>query len=192
MQLQYPLQLAVSVVYYSFSTFPSKFSCCISWSLFPIPIKAQGCDSCSVQPSRSICSFFFFHPLPMRYTHGGGQKNLKMKNTLWSYTEFSRYTNWRVPNALTFTLCTWVYTGMPFICLEDFWKWKNGKSVIDALPLRIFPVQCMSGNSLHLCKTPYKGILKGRKKGLTSYYSLLQVLNLMEQLIHTEDFPKLI
>lgn len=78
------------VVYYNSSTFPSKFSCCISWSLFPIPMKAQGCDSCSVQPSRSICSFFFFHPLPIRYTHGGGQKNLKMKNALWDYTQLSR------------------------------------------------------------------------------------------------------
>ena len=60
-------------------TFPSKFSCCISWSLFPIPIKAHGWDSCSEQPSRSICSFFFFHPLPIRYTQGGGQKNLKQR-----------------------------------------------------------------------------------------------------------------
>lgn len=58
-------------------TFPSKLSCCISWSLLPMPMKAHGCDSCSEQPSRSICSFFFFQPLPIRYTHGGGQKNLR-------------------------------------------------------------------------------------------------------------------
>src|SRR4029434_10139478 len=57
-------------------TFLSRLSCCISWSLFPMPMKAQGWDSCSEQPSRSICSFLFFQPLPTRYTHGGGQKNL--------------------------------------------------------------------------------------------------------------------
>ncbi|MEQ2202045.1 hypothetical protein XENOCAPTIV_023004 [Xenoophorus captivus] len=28
-------------------------------------MKAQGCDSCSEQPSLSICSFFFFQPLPI-------------------------------------------------------------------------------------------------------------------------------
>lgn len=58
-------------------TFPSKLSCCISWSLLPMPMKAQGCDSWSEQPSRSIWSFFFFQPLPIRYTQGGGQKNLE-------------------------------------------------------------------------------------------------------------------
>ena len=57
-------------------TFPSRFSCTISWSELPIPIKAQTCVSCSLQPSRSICSCFLFQPLPNRYIHGGGQKNL--------------------------------------------------------------------------------------------------------------------
>lgn len=57
-------------------TFPSKLSCCISWSLLPMPMKAHGWDSCSEHPSLSICSLFFFHPQPIRYTHGGGQKNL--------------------------------------------------------------------------------------------------------------------
>lgn len=119
------------VVYFKSSTFPSKFSCCISWSLFPIPMKAQGCDSCSVQPSRSICSFFFFHPLPIRYTHGGGQKNLKMKNTLWDYIhlswKFLRQKLLCTQSFLSpFTLCI-VYTCTPFICLEDFLKciWKK-------------------------------------------------------------------
>lgn len=57
-------------------TFPSRFSCCISCSLLPIPIKAHGWASCSVQPSFSMFSSFFCQPLPNRYTHGGGQKNL--------------------------------------------------------------------------------------------------------------------
>lgn len=64
-------------------TFPSKLSCCISWSLLPMPMKAQGCDSCSEQPSRSICSFFFFQPLPIRYTQGGGQKNLHTEANIY-------------------------------------------------------------------------------------------------------------
>lgn len=57
-------------------TFPSRLSCCISCSLLPIPMKAHGWASCSVQPSFSILSSFFCQPLPIRYTHGGGQKNL--------------------------------------------------------------------------------------------------------------------
>lgn len=57
-------------------TFPSRLSCCISCSLLPIPIKAHGWASCSVQPSFSMFSNFFCQPLPIRYTHGGGQKNL--------------------------------------------------------------------------------------------------------------------
>lgn len=152
------------VVYYNSSTFPSKLSCCISWSLFPIPMKAQGCDSCSVQPSRSICSFFFFHPLPIRYTHGGGQKNLKTKNALQDYTQLSRkFLRQKLlctQNFLSpFTLCIRVYTCMPFICLEDFLKCKSkkekkqGKSALVALSLSIFPVQYMIGNSLHPYKT---------------------------------------
>lgn len=60
-------------------TFPSKLSCCISWSLLPMPMKAHGWDSCSEHPSLSICSLFFFHPQPIRYTHGGGQKNLHIQ-----------------------------------------------------------------------------------------------------------------
>lgn len=178
------------MVYYSFSTFPSKFSCCISWSLFPIPIKAQGCDSCSVQPSRSICSFFFFHPLPMRYTHGGGQKNLKINNTLWNYTVFQI-------NTLMHTQCFYIHTLHLNLCRHAlhlswrFWKKEKEKSAADTPPLRIFPVQYMSGNSLHLSETSYKEILKERKKGLTSYSSL-QVLNMMQQLTYREQFPKLI
>lgn len=57
-------------------TFPSRLSCCISCSLLPMPMNAHGWASCSVQPSFSILSTFFFQPLPIRYTHGGGQKNL--------------------------------------------------------------------------------------------------------------------
>lgn len=57
-------------------TFPSRLSCCISCSLLPIPMNAHGWASCSVQPSFSILSNFFCQPLPIRYTHGGGQKNL--------------------------------------------------------------------------------------------------------------------
>src|SRR4029434_9222394 len=30
----------------------------------------------TARASHAICSLFFFQPLPMRYTHGGGQKNL--------------------------------------------------------------------------------------------------------------------
>lgn len=57
-------------------TFPSRLSCCISCSLLPIPMNAHGWASCSVQPSFSIFSIFFCQPLPIRYTDGGGQKNL--------------------------------------------------------------------------------------------------------------------
>lgn len=71
-------------------------------------------------------------------------------------------------------------------------KKNQGKSAVDVLSLRIFPVQYIPGNSLHLYKTPYKEILKESKKGLKSNYRLLQVLNMMEQLIHTEQFHKLI
>lgn len=39
-------------------------------------MKAHGWASCSVQPSFSMLSSFFFQPLPIRYTQGGGQKNL--------------------------------------------------------------------------------------------------------------------
>lgn len=41
-------------------------------------------------------------------------------------------------------------------------------------------------------KLPYKDILKERKKDRKSYYSLLQVVNMTEQLIHTEQFHTLI
>lgn len=57
-------------------TFPSRLSCTISWSEFPIPMKAQVVESCSVPPSASMASFFLFQPLPKRYIQGGGQKNL--------------------------------------------------------------------------------------------------------------------
>lgn len=151
------------VVYYNSSTFPSKFSCCISWSLFPIPMKAQGCDSCSVQPSRSICSFFFFHPLPIRYTHGGGQKNLKMKNTLWDYIHLS----WKFLRKKL--LCTQSFLSLSHFAFSLYmhilhlpWRFpkmhikkksEKGKLALDALLLSIFPVQYMIGNSLHLYKT---------------------------------------
>lgn len=67
---------AVLCYYECLHTFPSILSCCISCSLLPIPMNAHGWASCSVQPSFSIFSNFFCQPLPIRYTHGGGQKNL--------------------------------------------------------------------------------------------------------------------
>lgn len=71
-------------------TFPSRFSCCISCSLLPIPIKAHGWASCSVQPSFSMFSSFFCQPLPNKYTQGGGQKNLngnreELKRAMWYF-----------------------------------------------------------------------------------------------------------
>lgn len=68
-------------------TFPSRFSCTISWSEFPIPMKAHVVESCSVPPSASMASFFRFQPLPKRYIQGGGQKNLlnhKIELNPWS------------------------------------------------------------------------------------------------------------
>lgn len=53
----------------------STDNCCISWSLFPIPINAHGLTKSGESlPSPSGPSF---HPRPERYTHGGGQKNLR-------------------------------------------------------------------------------------------------------------------
>lgn len=149
-------------MHYYTSTFPSKFSCCISWSLFPIPMKAQGCDSCSVQPSRSICSFFFFHPLPIRYTHGGGQKNLKMKNITKLHPIFKKKiktsTQTVADPKLSQSTChtSQVYVCMLFISLKDFLTHKSkkekkqGKTALDALSLSMFPLEI--GNKLH----PYK------------------------------------
>lgn len=67
---------AVQCYYKCLPTFPSRLSCCISCSLLPIPMNAHGWASCSVQPSFSMLSSFFCQPLPIRYTQGGGQKNL--------------------------------------------------------------------------------------------------------------------
>lgn len=140
-------------MHYYTSTFPSKFSCCISWSLFPIPMKAQGCDSCSVQPSRSICSFFFFHPLPIRYTHGGGQKNLKMKNIMRLHAIFKEKIKKSIQTVvdpkLSQSICvfTVLYICMLFICLLNFLKCKSkiekkqGETASDALSPSIFPLQ---------------------------------------------------
>lgn len=65
-----------------FLTLSSKVSCCTSWSLFPIPIKAYGQMSYSDSPSLSMWRCFFCQPFPNKYKHGGGQKKLKTKTEM--------------------------------------------------------------------------------------------------------------
>ncbi len=119
-------------------TFPSKFSCCISWSLLPMPMKAQGWDSCSEQPSRSICSLFFFHPQPIRYTQGGGQKNLDkhkthFQNKIWVMLDHEKLTGimygwmdgWNITEQIKFYFCEWMNKQANKVLLLVRTEWMN-------------------------------------------------------------------